>query len=124
MGALLGCYGHDVAGEDNNPLEELLNELENADLGDQARSWLSADENELISGAELGWALPDDVIDQVAWVTNTPVQEVADQLALVLPEVVDRLTPDGQMPPESLMDLVEQHRLPTSTKRSSNWPVV
>ncbi|MEV0113805.1 YidB family protein [Streptomyces sp. NPDC050844] len=57
-------------------------------------------------------AVPDETLDKVAADAGVSRDEVADQVARELPQVVDKLTPQGQVPSAtSLEDLVKQQRL-------------
>jgi uncharacterized protein YidB (DUF937 family) len=85
-------------------LEGLKKKFEAAGLGDKIQSWIGGGENLPISGAEVKQVLPDQVQNLSTELGKAP-DEVADQIAVTLPEVVNKVTPDGVLPDaSSLMD--------------------
>ncbi|MEV7615668.1 YidB family protein [Streptomyces sp. NPDC089799] len=112
LGALMGggAQGSGAAAG-NNPLNGLLEMLTKSGLVDQAQSWVSPGANQPVSGAQLREALPDETLQQVAREAGVSPEEAADELARVLPQAVDRLTPDGHVPSGSLEDIIRQQQL-------------
>ncbi|MFF3341139.1 YidB family protein [Streptomyces flavidovirens] len=109
LGSLLDSLGGSTAGS-GNPLDGLLAALGEGGLGHQAHSWVGAGANEPIDGAQLAEALPPDTLQEVAQQAGLPPDEAADQLAQVLPQAVDKLTPGGQLPQDTSMeDLIRSH---------------
>ncbi|GAA1503098.1 YidB family protein [Streptomyces albidochromogenes] len=109
LGSLLDELGGSTAGT-GNPLDGLLAALGEGGLGHQAHSWVAAGPNEPVDGTQLVGALPPDTLDEVGRRAGLTAAEAADQLAQVLPEAVDRLTPGGQLPHDtSLEDLIKSH---------------
>jgi uncharacterized protein YidB (DUF937 family) len=76
----------------------LLQQLQQGGLGNAAQSWVSTGENLPVSGDQLAAALGADRIDAIAQQVGMPAGDLSSQLAQYLPQVVDRLTPDGQLP--------------------------
>ncbi|MEU3406338.1 YidB family protein [Streptomyces sp. NPDC006670] len=113
MGALLGgggAGGGRAAGADN-PLGGLLDMLAKGGLADQADSWVRTGDNQPVSGEQVAGALPDDALRQAAQQAGVSPEEAADQIARQLPQVVDKLTPNGQVPSGSLEDIIRQQNL-------------
>ncbi|WP_338675807.1 YidB family protein [Streptomyces sp. SCSIO 30461] len=81
-----------------NPLQGLVNELNEGGLADKVGSWVGPGGNEPVSGPELAQALPYQVLDRVARQADVAPEQAADLLAEALPQAVDRLTPEGQVP--------------------------
>ncbi|MFP3990337.1 YidB family protein [Streptomyces sp. E11-3] len=109
--ALLGAFMSKSGGNGGNPLGSLLEGLGKAGLVDQAQSWVGTGENQPVTGEELKEALPGDTLQQVATEAGVSPDQAADQLAQVLPEAVDKLTPQGQIPGGSIEELIKQQRL-------------
>ncbi|MBH5338163.1 DUF937 domain-containing protein [Streptomyces pactum] len=107
LAALLGTVG---AGGGANPLNGLLEELRDGGLGEQADSWVGTGENRPISGPELAQALPYQTLDHVARQAGVGPEQAADRLAGVLPEAVDRLTPDGRVPQGPLEEVLRREQ--------------
>ncbi|MBA8899358.1 MULTISPECIES: YidB family protein [unclassified Phyllobacterium] len=76
----------------------LLESLTNAGHGETADSWVKPGENKPIAPNELGVALGKKAISEIAQQTGMSEDELLAQLSKVLPGVVDKLTPNGQVP--------------------------
>jgi uncharacterized protein YidB (DUF937 family) len=76
----------------------LLDRLKDAGHGNVADSWVGTGQNKPINANDLGSALGPQVIHEIAQRTGMDEQELLRQLSTALPGVVDRLTPNGQVP--------------------------
>lgn len=76
----------------------LLDKLKNAGHGNVADSWVGTGQNQSINANDLGAALGPQVIREIAQRTGMDEQELLRQLSTALPGVVDKLTPNGQVP--------------------------
>ncbi|MFE1955027.1 YidB family protein [Streptomyces sp. NPDC059524] len=109
---LAGRAGGGAAGSD--PLGGLMDMITKSGLGDQRQldSWIGTGDNQPLTPEQVKQAVPDDTLDKVAAEAGVSRDEAAQQVARQLPQVVDRLTPDGQVPSgASLEDLVREQRL-------------
>lgn len=79
-------------------LGALLEQLQQGGLGDAAQSWVSTGQNQPVSGDQLAAALGADRIGALAQQVGMPAGDLSSQLAQYLPQVVDQLTPNGQLP--------------------------
>lgn len=70
-------------------------------LGDAADSWVSTGANQPVSATDLASALGSDTISHVAGQAGVSPDDAAAGLAQILPQVVDHLTPDGQVPDDA-----------------------
>ena len=61
-------------------------------------SWVAKGPNEPITPAHADSALGSDLIDMLMQRTGLSREELLSRLSRVLPEAVDKLTPDGRMP--------------------------
>ena len=93
--------------QQNGGLEGLLGRFQQAGYADQAQSWVSTGENQPISGDALEQVLGQGQLGQIARQLGLSRGETAGGLASILPQVVDRMTPQGQVPEHS-DDLVAQ----------------
>ncbi|MFC5722604.1 YidB family protein [Streptomyces gamaensis] len=107
LAALLSTLG-DAGQGGGNPLLALIDSLGEGGLGEQTRSWVATGDNQPVTGAQIAQALPYQELDLVARKAGVSPEEAADQLAVAIPQAVDRLTPDGRMPQGSLEDLIQQ----------------
>ena len=86
----------------NNPdtggLAGLLQKFQQSGLGNVADSWVSTGKNLPISPDQLQNALGSGELGSLAEKLGMSTGDVSSQLADLLPGVVDKLTPNGQMP--------------------------
>ncbi|TGQ64553.1 DUF937 domain-containing protein [Mesorhizobium sp. M00.F.Ca.ET.186.01.1.1] len=76
----------------------LLDRLKDAGHGNVADSWVGTGQNQSINANDLGTALGPQVIREIAQRTGLDEQELLKQLSTALPGIVDKLTPNGQVP--------------------------
>lgn len=76
----------------------LLDKLRNGGLADAADSWVGTGQNKPVQPGPLGSAIGQKTISDLARSAGISEQELLEQLARVLPGVVDKLTPNGQVP--------------------------
>ncbi len=79
-------------------LGDLIGRFTQAGLGDVIGSWIGHGQNAPISGDQLSNVLGSDAIGKIAAQLGLSHGEAAGQLSQMLPEVIDRLTPQGQAP--------------------------
>ena len=76
----------------------LLGKLKDAGHGNVADSWVGTGQNQSINANDLGKAIGPQVIREIAQRTGLDEQELLKQLSTALPGIVDKLTPNGQVP--------------------------
>ncbi len=76
----------------------LLGQLTQGGLGDAVQSWVGSGQNQPVSADQLGDALGGDQVDAMAQQAGMSSGDLLSQLSHLLPQVVDKLTPNGQMP--------------------------
>jgi uncharacterized protein YidB (DUF937 family) len=79
----------------------LVGKLQQAGLGDVVNSWISTGQNLPVSAGQLQQALGSDTLGPLAKQLGLGEGDLAGGLAALLPQVVDGLTPDGQLPSSS-----------------------
>jgi uncharacterized protein YidB (DUF937 family) len=87
-------------GSAHGGLAGLLQQLQAGGLGEQVQSWISTGANLPVSGGQLGGALggAGGLLGQLAQQAGVSHAEAGEQLSQLLPQIVDRLTPHGQLP--------------------------
>lgn len=83
-------------------LPGLLQRFQNAGLGDAVASWIGTGANLPVSAGEVQSALGDGPLRHLAEAAGIGEMDAAHQLSSVLPSLIDRLTPTGQVPSEGL----------------------
>jgi len=76
----------------------LLEKLQNAGHGDTVRSWVGPGQNQPIDPGQLRSALGQKTLSDAAQQAGINEQELLAQLSQNLPQFVDKLTPNGQIP--------------------------
>jgi uncharacterized protein YidB (DUF937 family) len=101
LGGLLtsGAAGSVLSGG----LNELLKQFQQSGQGDVAKSWVGTGPNKSISPNDLAKTLGSDQIDTLMTKTGMSRDELIAGLSQVLPEVVNKLTPQGRVPTEEEM---------------------
>lgn len=79
-------------------LSGLLGKFTNAGLGDKANSWVGTGDNEPLDPDEVERALGSDEVDRIAQEAGVSHDEAASGLAGMIPGLVDKLSPGGQLP--------------------------
>ena len=82
----------------------LLDKLKDAGHGQTADYWVGTGQNQSINANDLGQALGPQVIKEIAARTGMDEQELLKQLSTALPGVVDKLTPNGQVPSRNQLE--------------------
>ncbi len=108
LGKVLGGSGSQnplmdiVLGLISNPqtggLQGLIQTFKEKGLGDAVSSWISTGENQPVSGSQIQHALGGNFIQQIAEKLGSSGSEVSGGLANLLPEIIDKLTPNGSLP--------------------------
>jgi uncharacterized protein YidB (DUF937 family) len=96
LGGLLG--GGAAGGMLSGGLGDLLKQFQINGQGDKAESWISTGDNKRVSPNELEQALGEERIQWLMEQTGMSRNELLAGLSQELPQVVDKLTPDGRLP--------------------------
>ena len=86
-------------------LGDLIGKFQQAGMGDVVGSWIGSGQNAPISGDQLHNVLGSDTISSIAQQLGLSHGDAAGQLAQMLPQVLDKLTPSGQAPAGGLGDI-------------------
>lgn len=79
-------------------LGALVEKFQQGGLGDVMNSWISTGENQPITPEQLGGVLGQDTLAQMSGQLGLEQGDLLGQLSRMLPQVVDSLTPQGQLP--------------------------
>ena len=83
-------------------LQGLIAKFQQGGLGDVVNSWVGKGENLPISAEQLSSVLGNGTLQGLASQLGVNTNDLAGQLSSVLPGMVDKLTPDGQVPTAGL----------------------
>ncbi len=96
LGGLLG--GASAGNVLSGGLGELIKDLQASGHGDAARSWVGNGPNQAVAPGDLAKALGADTVDALAQRTGMTRDDLLNGLSQNLPELVDKLTPNGRLP--------------------------
>jgi uncharacterized protein YidB (DUF937 family) len=82
-------------------LQDLLARFQDAGQREKADSWVAAGSNQPLPETDLEAALGDETLAEIAAKTGLSRAELLRRLSTSLPEVVNRLTPQGRLPTAS-----------------------
>jgi uncharacterized protein YidB (DUF937 family) len=92
-GALLALVNGSGGG-----LGGLVQAFQKNGLGDLVASWIGTGQNLPISPEQIGKVLGSQQLSQFASQAGVPAEAAGATLASMLPALIDKLTPDGQLP--------------------------
>jgi uncharacterized protein YidB (DUF937 family) len=98
LGGLLG--GGLTGGALAGGLGDLMGRFAQSGHGDVAKSWVGSGPNAQVSPEQLGQVLEPSEVDELSRQTGLERGDLLSQLSAVLPQTVDKLTPQGRLPTE------------------------
>ena len=84
-------------------LSGILGKLQQSGLGDAAASWVGTGANQPVSPSAVGGALGPDLMGMIAKQMGGSHEQAAGTMADLLPGLIDKLTPQGQVPDDNGM---------------------
>lgn len=91
----------------NNPqtggLSGLAQTFKDKGLADTISSWIGTGKNMPVSADQIKEVLGDDQIRQISKNAGVSQKEASEGLAGMLPEIIDKLTPDGKVPESDML---------------------
>jgi len=79
-------------------LQGLTAKLTSHGMGQQVQSWVGKGQNQPVSGAQVQQAMDPHDLQQMSEQSGMTPEECSDHVAQALPEMVNKATPEGQMP--------------------------
>jgi uncharacterized protein YidB (DUF937 family) len=121
LGSILAGLGGGNRGQSGNPLlqvallllqqngglEGLLSRFRQGGLGQQADSWVSTGQNMNISANDLQQIFGSSTLRDLASQLGMPEEQAGSTMAQVLPELINQLTPQGQVPANGDEEIAE-----------------
>jgi uncharacterized protein YidB (DUF937 family) len=99
MNEVMGMLNNQQSGG----LSGLIQQFSGKGLGDIISSWVGTGQNLPITPQQIQQVLGSDTVKQLAAKAGLSNNEVTSHLSELLPQVVDRLTPNGKVPSGDLM---------------------
>jgi uncharacterized protein YidB (DUF937 family) len=79
-------------------MNEALEKLKKSSIGEQVQSWIGKGENKPVNAEQMTQAIGQDKMEQIAQKAGTTPEQAAQTMADKLPGMVDKMTPDGEVP--------------------------
>jgi uncharacterized protein YidB (DUF937 family) len=93
-------------GGDGLGLSRLLDQFKGAGLGDKADSWVGTGPNQSLEPSEVEKAIGADRLQAMSKKTGQSVESLKSDLSTMIPNAVNKLTPDGKVPdPGELLNM-------------------
>lgn len=86
-------------------LGDLAAQFQRGGLGDVMNSWIGTGQNQPVSPDQLGGVLGGDMLSELTQRTGMNQGDLLGQLSQMLPQMVDRATPEGRIPEGGLGDI-------------------
>ena len=106
-GLLGGVVGGEMATVVNSFIQQhggiqgIIAQFEKQGLGATVQSWVSTGPNQPISADQVHQVFGSGMLTQLAAKAGMNPQDLAQKLSQVLPVAIDKLTPEGRVPPKS-----------------------
>ena len=103
-GVIGGAVGAEMVSVVNGLIQKhggvqgIVNQLQQQGLGPTVQSWINDGPNQPISPNQVHQAFGTDAINAIAARLGMNPQDLAQKLSHALPQVIDKLTPNGTLP--------------------------
>lgn len=84
--------------EKGHGLKDLVDDFDAKGMGDKVKSWVGKGPNLQLTADQVKEALGPEKLQYLALKSKLSVEEVTSKLAAHLPQLIDKLTPDGELP--------------------------
>jgi uncharacterized protein YidB (DUF937 family) len=91
--------------QEQGGVEVLLQKFQQGGLGQVLNTWIGSGNNQSIDGGEIQNALGQDQLQSLADKLGTDVNGASGTLAALLPQVIDKLSPQGHIDTSNTQDL-------------------
>lgn len=96
---LLQAALHMLSNNQGGGMQGLIGTLQNAGLGDALASWIGTGQNIPVTGDQVQQALGNGgQLEQLAQASGLTTADTANHLSEILPGLIDKLTPNGEVP--------------------------
>ena len=96
---MVNLFAAPAAGDAHTGLHGLIEKFRAAGHGPAVDSWVGTGTNQRLSSDQVADVLGTDLIERLMKQTGQSRAEVLNDLADLLPSTIDRMSPEGQLPP-------------------------
>lgn len=84
-------------------IQGVMEKFQKSGMGDVVASWVGTGQNQSITPDQITQALGQENIQVITKQINIPAEQSGNLLSELLPALIDKLTPDGQVPDQNQM---------------------
>jgi uncharacterized protein YidB (DUF937 family) len=95
--------------QDEGGLDDLIGKLQQSGAGGAVDTWIAGGPNEPIDPNQIQTALGDDEVQRLASKSGIDVATLLPLLAAFLPQIINMLTPNGQVPSGGLNQAAQEN---------------
>jgi uncharacterized protein YidB (DUF937 family) len=92
-----------ITNQQSGGLAGLVQQFQQKGLGSQMASWIGTGRNLPVSGEQIAGVLGSDQVTKIAQQLGMSSEQASAGLAGLLPNIIDRLTPNGALPDQSAL---------------------
>ena len=93
-----------ITNRESGGLAGLAQLFQNKGLGDAISSWIGTEKNQPVTGDQITNVFGSEQIQQFAQKLGFSSEDISKGLASVLPQIIDHLTPHGQVPEQGTLE--------------------
>ncbi|HTG01386.1 MAG TPA: YidB family protein [Nitrospirota bacterium] len=98
QGNVLSSIEHLLTSADHGGLQGIVQQFKDKGFGDIINSWIGTGANLPISQDKIQQVLGSGILQQLAQKAGISTDEISKKMTVLLPEVIDKLTPNGKLP--------------------------
>ncbi len=104
QGGLMGALAALINNPETGGIPGLIERFKEKGMGDIIASWIGTGEKLPISGEQVQSVFGSEQVQAIAQKLGMSSSETSDGLASLLPQVIDKLTPGGQVPEGGMLE--------------------
>jgi uncharacterized protein YidB (DUF937 family) len=104
QGGVMDAVTHLINNPETGGLQGLVKTLQDNGLGNQVASWIGTGQNIPVTPDQILQVIGNDRLQSIAQKFGLSPQTLSSGLAEMLPHVIDKLSPNGQLPANHLVE--------------------
>jgi uncharacterized protein YidB (DUF937 family) len=104
QGGVMDAVTHLINNPETGGLQGLIKTFQDKGLGNEVASWVGTGQNMPITPDQILQVIGDDRLQSIAQKFGLSPQTLSSGLAEMLPHVIDKLSPNGQLPANHLVE--------------------
>ncbi len=104
QGGVMDAVTHLINNPETGGLQGLIKTFQDNGLGNEVASWISTGQNMPITPDQILQVIGNDRLQSIAQKFGLSPQTLSSGLAEMLPHVIDKLSPNGQLPANHLVE--------------------